>query len=86
MPVREKRRATVYIDSDVLEFLSLRSTKGEGSVSEQIEHLARTLMRRESTSQERQALEERHRRGYEQHPVQPDEFDALIASQVVTDG
>lgn len=32
-----------------------------------------------------EALEKRHRRGYERHPVQPDEFDAWEPEQVWPD-
>ena len=50
-------------------------------LSQQLERLARYLMPKDQT-----ALDEQHRRGYEEHPVQPDEFAPLIASQVLVDG
>ena len=86
MELQDKRRTTIYIDPTVLEFLSLRRIKGLGSVSQQLENLARQLMPREHEPDELRALEQRHRQGYEQHPVQEDEFAALMASQVTLDG
>jgi hypothetical protein len=85
MQASEKRRTTIYIDPEVLEFLSLRRIKGAGSVSQQLENLARQLMPKERDPNELRALEERHRRGYEAHPVRDDEFAPLIASQIVFD-
>jgi hypothetical protein len=83
MQTHEKRRTTIYIDPEVLEFLSLRRIKGAGSVSQQLEQLARQLMPREREPDELRSLEERHRKGYEQYPVGDDEFAPLIASQIV---
>jgi hypothetical protein len=36
-------------------------------------------------NEEQKALDEQHQRSYEKHPVQPDEFAPLIASQVLVD-
>lgn len=83
MQTPEKRRTTIYIDPEVLEFLSLRRIKGAGSVSQQLENLARQVMPRERDADEMRSLEERHRRGYQQHPVGDDEFGPLMASQIV---
>jgi hypothetical protein len=85
MTTHEKRRTTIYLDPEVLEFLSLRRIRGAGSVSQQLERLARDAMPRERGADELRTLDERHRRGYEAHPVAEDEFAPLIASQVVID-
>ena len=85
MQHQEKRRTTIYISPEVLEFLSLRRIKGAGSVSQQLENLARQVMPRErECRRDAIVLEERHRQGYEQHPIQDDEFGPLMASQIVT--
>ena len=83
MTAHEKRRTTIYLDPEVLEFLALRRIKGAGSVSQQLEDLARSLMPREREASEMRALDERHRQGYESQPVGDDEFAPLIASQVI---
>jgi hypothetical protein len=80
--IREKQSITIEIDPEVLAFLEQRHERGEGDLSEQLEQLARYLMPDEN----QKALDEQHRRGYEEHPVQPDEFAPLIASQVLVDG
>jgi hypothetical protein len=80
--IREKQSITIAIDPEVLAFLEQRHERGEGDLSEQLEQLARYLMPDEN----QKALSEQHKRGYEEHPVQPDEFAALIASQVLVDG
>jgi hypothetical protein len=80
--IREKQSITIEIDPEVLAFLEQRHERGEGDLSEQLEQLARYLMPDEN----QKALDEQHRRSYELHPVQPDEFAPLIASQVLVDG
>jgi hypothetical protein len=80
--IREKQSITIEIDPEVLAFLEQRHEHGEGDLSEQLEQLARYLM----PNEEQKSLDEQHRRGYEKHPVQPDEFAPLIASQVLVDG
>ena len=78
MSLMEKRRTTVYISPEVLEFLSLRRIKGAGSVSQQLENLARATM---PVQTDIATLEQRHKAGYERIPVNG-EFDDLLAAQV----
>ena len=80
MPI-EKQRTTVYISSDVLEFLKLRSVKGNGSVSRQLEDLARSLMPRDYSQEDIRAMERQHAEGYKKQPVAEDEFADLYAEQ-----
>jgi uncharacterized protein YigA (DUF484 family) len=68
-----KRRMTIQIDAEVLEFLISRRNEN-GSVSRQLEALAQDLMRRQS---DQKMLDEQHRLGYERLPVQPGEFFVL---------
>jgi hypothetical protein len=68
-----KRRMTIQIDSEVLEFLKSRRNE-DGSVSRQLEALARDLMHRES---DQKTLDEQHRLGYERLPIQPNKFFTL---------
>jgi hypothetical protein len=68
-----KRRITIQIDAEVFEFLKSRHDKN-GSVSRQLEELARGLMHRQIDPK---MLDEQHRLGYERHPVQPGEFFVL---------
>ncbi|MGL4609244.1 MAG: hypothetical protein ACRCYY_06090 [Trueperaceae bacterium] len=70
----EKRRTTIYIDPQVLEFLTIRRAKGAGSVSQQLEDLAKRLMPEGYSEAERKALERACARGYEKHPVTKGEF------------
>ena len=85
MQHQEKRRTTIYISPEVLEFLNLRRIKGAGSVSQQLENLARQVTPRERDADELRSLEERHRQAYERHPAGDDEFGPLMASQIVMD-
>ena len=71
---KDKKRTTVYISFDVLEFLKIRSAKGGGSVSQQLETLARGLMPTSFSPEDVAQLEKRHAQGYETHPVSEDEF------------
>ncbi len=81
MSTAEKQRTTVYISSDVLEFLKLRSVKGNGSVSQQLETLVRNLMPKEYSQEDVRVLEQRHAEGYKKHPVTENEFSDLYAEQ-----
>ena len=80
--IREKRSVTISIDPEVLAFLERQHEHGEGDLSQQVERFARYLM----PNEDQKTLDEQHRRSYEEHPVQPDEFAPLIASQVLVDG
>jgi hypothetical protein len=75
MQTLEKRRTTIYISPEVLEFLSIRRIRGLGSVSQQIENLARQEMPRNLA-----LLEQQHRAGYDRIPAN-DEFSDLITAQ-----
>lgn len=72
---QEKRRTTIYISPDVLEFLSIRRARGAGSVSQQLENLARAQMPRRYTKEDVAQLEKKHAQGYAKEPVKPGEFD-----------
>lgn len=85
MPTAEKQRTTVYISSDVLEFLKLRSVKGNGSVSQQLEDLARNLMPKNYSQADVRRLEQKHAKGYEQHPVSESEFSDFYDEQDLSD-
>jgi hypothetical protein len=74
----DKRPTTIYIDPEVLEFLTTRSAKGAGSVSQQLEELAKRLMPLEK---EQKALERKHAQGYKKHPVKNGEFDDFYTEQ-----
>jgi hypothetical protein len=77
----EKRRTTIYIDPQVLEFLTIRRAKGAGSVSQQLEDLAKRLMPKGYDETEMKSLERKHAKGYKKHPVQKGEFDDFYAEQ-----
>jgi hypothetical protein len=77
----DKRPTTIYIDPEVLEFLTLRSTKGAGSVSQQLENLARKAMPQGFDEKEMKALELKHAKGYEKHPAKSGEFDDFYSEQ-----
>ena len=79
--VAEKKRTTIYISTDVLEFLKIRSAKGNGNVSQQLEQLARQLMPKTYTPKDIKAMNERHAAGYEEHPASEDDMAELYASQ-----
>jgi hypothetical protein len=64
-----KRRTTIQIDAEVLEFLKSRRNEN-GSVSRQLKALARNLLRHTS---DQKTLDEQHWLGYERHPVKPGE-------------
>ncbi len=75
MQALEKRRTTIYISPEVLAFLSIRRIRGAGSVSQQLENLARQEMPKNQA-----ALELQHQAGYAQVPTN-DEFLDLISAQ-----
>jgi hypothetical protein len=77
----EKRRTTIYIDPQVLEFLTVRRAKGAGSVSQQLEDLAKRLMPKGYDETELKTLERQHASGYKKHPVQEGEFDDFYGEQ-----
>jgi hypothetical protein len=77
----EKRRTTIYIDPQVLEFLTIRRAKGAGSVSQQLENLAKRLMPKGYDVTEMKTLERQHAKGYKKHPVNQGEFDDFYAEQ-----
>jgi hypothetical protein len=77
----EKRRTTIYIDPKVLEFLTIRRARGAGSVSQQLENLAKRVMPNGYDETELKALERKHARGYKKYPVTKDEFDDFYAEQ-----
>lgn len=79
----KKRRTTIYIDPQVLEFLTIRRAKGAGSVSQQLEDLAKQLMPKGYDESELKALERKHARGYKKHPVQKGEFDDFYVEQTL---
>lgn len=79
---RSKRRTTVYIAAEVLEFLAVRRARGAGSVSEQLEHLARAIMPRRYRQEEVAGLERKHAEGYARYPVEAGEFDLWQSEQV----
>jgi hypothetical protein len=73
-----KRRTTIQMDAEVLEFLKSRRNE-HGSVSRQLEALARDLMQRKK---DQKTLDEQHRLGYERLPVQSGEFFVLADSSL----
>jgi hypothetical protein len=73
-----KRRITIQIDPEVLGFLKSRRNEN-GSVSRQLEALARGLMGHTS---DQRTLDEQHRLSYERHPVQSGEFFTLGSSSL----
>lgn len=83
---RAKRRTTVYISQDVLEFLTLRRARGAGSVSQQLEALARQEMPRRTSREDLARLEAQHAEGYAKHPVEVGEFDVWEHEQDWGDG
>jgi len=66
---------------DVLEFLKIRSAKGRGSVSQQLETLARDLMPETFTQEDIKGLEQKHAQGYKTHPSSEDEFTDFYGEQ-----
>lgn len=81
LPV-EKKRTTVYIAEDVLEYLAIRRAKGAGSVSQQLEALARETMPRRPSAADVAAMEARDVEGYQKQPLEPDELAGWQNEQV----
>ena len=77
---KDKRQTTIYIDPKVLEFLTIRRAKGAGSVSQQLEDLAKSLM---PENIDLRTLERKHAQGYEKYPVNANEFDDFYAEQTL---
>lgn len=77
----EKQRTTIYISPDVLSFLKIRSTQGNGSVSQQLEDLAKSLMPKSYRAQNIKSLEKQHAQGYANQPQDDNEFEDLFAEQ-----
>lgn len=77
----DKKRTTIYMSPDVLEFLKIRSAKGRGSVSQQLENLARELMPKDFSPEDIKVLEQQHAQGYKTHPVAEDEFADFYGEQ-----
>ena len=57
MATSEKKRTTIYMSQEVLEYLGIRRAKGAGSVSQQLEDLVRETMPRRLSDEEVATLE-----------------------------
>lgn len=80
-----KKRTTIYIAEDVLEYLAIRRAKGGGSVSQQLEDLAREKMPRHLTPEDVLAMEARDVEGYQKQPLADDEMTVWQSEQVWDD-
>lgn len=78
----EKRRTTIYMSRDVLEYLGIRRAKGAGSVSQQLEDLVREIMPRRLGDEAVEALEAKDVEGYRAKPQTDDELEPWLAEQV----
>jgi hypothetical protein len=78
----EKKRTTIYIAEDVLEYLAIRRAKGAGSVSQQLEDLARKMMPVRPSGDDVARMEARDVEGYKKQPLEPDEFEPWQDEQV----
>ncbi len=78
---QEKLRTTIYISPEVLSFLKIRGAEGKGSVSQQLEDLAKNLMPKTYSVQDVKRLEREHAEGYAKHPVKEGEFSDLYEEQ-----
>lgn len=78
----EKKRTTIYISEDVLEYLAVRRAKGAGSVSQQLEDLAREKMPYRPSADDIAVMEARDVEGYKKQPLTPDEFEPWQDEQV----
>ena len=79
--VSEKKRTTVYMSPEVLEYLGVRRAKGAGSVSQQLEDLVREKMPRRLSEEDVKALEARDVAGYQAQPGTQDELDLWLGEQ-----
>ncbi len=78
----EKKRTTIYMSSEVLEYLGVRRAKGAGSVSQQLEDLVREKMPRRLSAEEVGALEARDVAGYRARPQMQEELEPWLSEQV----
>ncbi|CAN5898327.1 hypothetical protein BH24DEI2_BH24DEI2_03780 [soil metagenome] len=78
----DKKRTTIYMNSDVLEYLGIRRAKGAGSVSQQLEDLVRAQMPRRLSREAVNALEARDAAGYRSQPQTQDELEPWLSEQV----
>lgn len=78
----EKKRTTIYIAGDVLEYLAIRRAKGAGSVSQQLEALARETMPYRPDIADIAAMEARDVEGYRKQPSTSEEFEPWQDEQV----
>jgi hypothetical protein len=78
----DKKRTTIYIAEDVLEYLTIRRAKGAGSVSQQLEDLARKMMPVRPSGDDIAEMEARDVEGYKKQPLEPEEFEPWQAEQV----
>ena len=79
---KEKKRTTIYMSQEVLEYLGVRRAKGAGSVSQQLEDLVRETMPRRLSREEISALEEKDAAGYRAKPQTEDELEPWFSEQV----
>ena len=78
----EKKRTTIYISEDVLEYLAIRRAKGAGSVSQQLEDLARAKMPYRLTPEDVLNMEACDVEGYRKQPLTDDEVTVWQSEQV----
>lgn len=83
--VAEKKRTTIYISEEVLEYLAIRRAKGAGSVSQQLEDLAREKMPHRLTPEDVLKMEARDVEGYRKQPLIDDEATVWQSEQVWDD-
>ena len=80
----DKKRTTIYMSEEVLEYLAIRRAKGAGSVSQQLENLAREKMPHRLTPEEIKLMEAQDIEGYRKHPL-TGELDLWQSEQVWDD-
>lgn len=78
----DKKRTTIYIAEDVLEYLAIQRAKGAGSVSKQLEDLAREKMPYRPSASDIAGMEARDVEGYRKQPLELDEFEPWQDEQV----
>ena len=81
----EKQRITIYISPEVLSFLKIRSAEGKGSVSQQLENLAKSLMPKTYSAKDVKRLEQQHAEGYSKQPALEGEFSDFYEEQDLTE-
>ena len=82
MATTAKKRTTIYINPEVLEYLGVRRAKGAGSVSQQLEDLVREKMPRRLSREAVGELEARDVAGYRAQPQTSDELEPWLSEQV----